>query len=136
MSQAGAEADPIRRRAGLLSALVKLYVNAQKLMAKGGSADDAQQLLDKLTERYTKYLESHETALAAYPEREETLVTSHVKNEQRHQQLVDSLEVYFVDGTKPDDLESLRAASIFSTRSSAKNLSYEVVPCVKQSRHC
>ena len=72
MSQAGAEADPIRRRAGLLSALVKLYVNAQKLMDKGGSADDAQQLYDKLHERYTRYVESHEIALATYPDREDS----------------------------------------------------------------
>ena len=117
MSQAGAEADPIRRRAGLLSALVKLYVNAQKLMDKGGSADDAQQLHDKLHERYTRYLESHEIALATYPDRDEALIASHVRSEQRHQQLVDSLEVYIVDGTKPDDLESLHAASLFSARS-------------------
>ena len=117
MSQPGGEADPIRRRAGLLSALVKLYVNAQKLMDKGGSADDAQQLHDKLHERYTRYLESHEIALATYPDRDEALIASHVRSEQRHQQLVDSLEVYIVDGTKPDDLESLHAASLFSVRS-------------------
>ena len=117
MSQPGGEADPIRRRAGLLSALVKLYVNAQKLMDKGGSAEDAQELHDKLHERYTKYLESHEIALATYPDRDEALIASHVRSEQRHQQLVDNLEIYIVDGTKPDDLESLHAASLFSVRS-------------------
>ena len=116
MSQPG-EADPIRRRAGLLSALVKLYVNAQKLMDKGGSTEEAQQLHDKLYERYTRYLESHEIALATYPDRDEALIESHVRSEQRHQQLVDSLEVYIVDGTKPDDLKSLHAASLFSVRS-------------------
>ena len=56
MSHTGTEADPVRRRAGLLSALVKLYVNAQKLMDKGGSAEEAQQLLDKIHDRYNVYL--------------------------------------------------------------------------------
>ena len=56
-------------------------------------------------------------ALATYPDREETLIAAHVRSEQRHQQLVDNLEMYIVDGTKPDDLESLRAASLFSVRS-------------------
>ena len=91
----------------------------KKLIDKGGSSDDAQQLLDKLNSRYAKYLESHELALAAYPDREEPLMTSHIRSEQRHQQLMDNLEVYFVDGTRPDDLLSLHAASLFSTRSDA-----------------
>ena len=133
MSQAESEADPIRRRAGLISALVKLYVNAQKLMDKGGSAEDAQQLQDKLQERYVTYLESHEIALATYPDREETLTTSHVRSEQRHQQLLDNLEAYIADGTKPDDLESLHAASLFSRRSSAKNSIARSCPVLRKA---
>ena len=121
MSQPEVGADPIRRRAGLLSSLVKLYASAKTLIESDGPAEEAQQLIDKLHERYTAYLESHEIALAAYPQREDTLLASHFKNEERHQQLLSNLQAYVDGGTKPFDLQSLHAASLFSHRSSAKN---------------
>ena len=120
MSQPEVGADPIRRRAGLLSSLVKLYASAKTLIESDGPAEEAQQLIDKLHERYTAYLESHEIALAAYPQREDTLLASHFKNEERHQQLLSNLQAYVDGGTKPFDLQSLHAASLFSHRSSAK----------------
>ena len=46
MSQNEGEVDPVRRRAGLISALVKLYVKAQKLLDEDGSAEEAVQLQD------------------------------------------------------------------------------------------
>ena len=66
MSQHDGEVDPVRRRAGLISALVKLYVKTQKLLDEDGSQEDAVQLQEKPHERYTVYLESHEIALATF----------------------------------------------------------------------
>ena len=63
MSQQG-EADPVRRRAGLLSSLVKLYVSVKELIDEDGSTEDATKLQEKLSERYVAYLESHEVSLA------------------------------------------------------------------------
>ena len=65
MSQHEAEVDPVRRRAGLISALVKLYVKAQKLLDEDGSADEAAQLQKSFTNatlstlRVTKSLSQH-----------------------------------------------------------------------------
>ena len=79
--------------------------------------DDELQLQNKLHERYTVYLESHEIAIASFPEKEESLTSSHIRNEQRHQQAISALQAYINDGTKPeDDMESLHAASLFSYR--------------------
>ena len=121
MSQVSIEADPVRRRAGLLSALVKLYVNAKTLINKDGSAEEALQLQKELQVQYDLYVESYETSLVAYPDREESMTESHIRNEQRHQQLLSDLQAYITDGTKPDDLQSLHAASLFSRRSSVRS---------------
>ena len=69
MSQKGINVHPVRRRAGYLSALSKLYKSVQRLIETDGTTEDALQLQEKLNDRYTKYLESHETALASVPER-------------------------------------------------------------------
>ena len=53
MSQPEVGADPVRRRAGLLSSLVKLYASAKTLIENDSSTEEAQQLLAKLHERYT-----------------------------------------------------------------------------------
>ena len=119
MSQHELDANPVRRRAGLLSALVKNYVNVKKLIENDGSAEDGIQLQEKLNEQYVKYLDSHEVSLTTYPDREENLMASHVKYELRHQHMMDDLAAYIADGTKPreEDLESLHAESLFSLRS-------------------
>ena len=72
MSQVSIEADSLRRRAGLLSALVKLYVNAKTLINKDGSAEEATQLQEELQVQYDLYVESHEIALVTYTDREKT----------------------------------------------------------------
>ena len=92
MSQHDGEVDPVRRRAGLISALVKLYVKTQKLLDEDGSPEEAVQLQEKLHERYTVYLEGHEIALSTYPDKEESLTSSHIRNELRHQQAIDTLQ--------------------------------------------
>ena len=120
MSQPEVRPDPIRRRAGLLSSLVKLYAGIKTLIENDGTAEEAQQLIAKLHERYDAYLESHEIALANYPDREDTLLASHYKNEERHQQLLSNLTAYVAGGTRPFDVESLHAASLFSVRSSVR----------------
>ena len=119
MSQPDLDANPVRRRAGLLSALVKNYVNVKKLIENDGAAEDGIQLQEKLNEQYVKYLDSHEVSLTTYPDREENLMASHVKYELRHQHMMDDLAAYIADGTKPreEDLESLHAESLFSLRS-------------------
>ena len=117
MSQQG-EADPVRRRAGLLSSLVKLYVSVKELTDEDGSTEDAAKLQEKLSERYVAYLDSHELSLATYPDREDNLMASHIKYELQHRRIVKDLQLYIENGTKPeDDIESLHAASLFSLRS-------------------
>ena len=73
----------MRRRAGLLSSLVKLYVSVKELIEEDGSTEDATRLQEKLNERYIAYLDSHELSLATYPDREDNLMTSHVKGDFR-----------------------------------------------------
>ena len=119
MSQ-GTEPNPARRRAGLLSALSRQYNDAHRLMNQGASSEEINQLKTKLDEQYEKYLESHDLTLEEQPEREPFLVNSHDLNVQRHLRIVDQLEAYLEDGAKPDDIESIHAASVFSRLSSAK----------------
>ena len=119
MSQHELDTDPARRRAGLLSALVKNYVNVKKLIENDGSAEDGIQLQEKLNDQYVRYLDSHELSLTTYPDREDNLMTSHIKYELRHQHMMDDLTAYITHGIKPneDDLESLHADSLYSHRS-------------------
>ena len=63
MSQPKPDVHPVRRRAGLLSALSKLYTTVRRFIDSGGATEDALDLQQKLHERYATYLESHETAL-------------------------------------------------------------------------
>ena len=56
MSQHEHDTDPARRRAGLLSALVKNYVNVKKLIERDGSAEDGIQLREKLNDQYVSIL--------------------------------------------------------------------------------
>ena len=67
MSQKGKDVHPVRRRAGFLSALAKLYSAVRTLLNSEGTAEEALQIQQKLHERYTAYLESHETALVEVP---------------------------------------------------------------------
>ena len=120
MSQLGVEPKPARRRAGLLSALTRLYNDAHDLMNKNASKEEIENLITKLDEQCMKYLDSHDSTLEDQPEREQFLVNSHVLNEQRHRKIVSQLAAYLEDGSKPDDLESLHANSLFSLRSNAK----------------
>ena len=119
MSQ-GTEPNPARRRAGLLGALSRLYNDAHNLMNQSASKEEIDQLKTKLDEQYVKYVDCHELTLAEQPEREPFLVSSNDFNVQRHVRIVNQLDAYLEDGSKPDDLESLHAASLFSRRSSAK----------------
>ena len=69
------ESNPLRRRAGLLSSLSRVYNQAERLMKFGGSREEVEEIRGKIEQRYAAYLESHELTLAEYPEREPTLVT-------------------------------------------------------------
>ena len=82
MSQKEINVHPVRRRAGYLSSLSKFYKTVQRIIDTEGTTEDALELQEKLDDRYTKYLESHETALAAVPKREASLMrrTSTLKN--------------------------------------------------------
>ena len=133
MSQLSAEPKPARRRAGLLSALSRLYNDAHDLMNRNASKEEIDNLIIKLDEQYMKYLDMHEVTLEEQPERELFLVDSHVLNEQRHRKIVSQIAVYLEDGSKPDDLESLHAVSLYSRHSSAKR---SVTPsCLAMHRH-
>ena len=100
----------------MLSALAKLYASVRNLIETDGSTEEALGIQQKLDERYAAYLESHENALVAVPEREISLNTSHVDIEQRHQQAVEMLQAYINDGNKSE--RSLHMRSLFSSRSS------------------
>ena len=123
MSQKGKAVHPVRRRAGLLSALAKLYGAVQTLLDSEGTAEEAIQIQQKLHERYTAYLDSHETALVDVPEREASLNTSHIDIEQRHQQATRMLQAFINDGTRSEG--SLHLSNIFSSRSSNASVTSE-----------
>ena len=120
MSQPATEPNPARQRAGLLSALSRLYHDAHDLMNRNASKDEIGNMLSKLDQQYKKYIDSHELTLLEQPEREAFLLNSFDLNEQRHRIFVSQLAAYLEDGSKPDDLESLHAASMFSLRSNTK----------------
>ena len=115
------EPDPLRRRAGLLSSLSRVYNEAERLINSGGSHEEVEEIRVKIEQRYTAYLESHELTLTEYPEREPTLITSHDLSDKRHELILNNLDSYVRDGSKPeDDLQSLHAASLFSSRSASQ----------------
>ena len=117
MSKAGKDVHPVRRRAGLLSALTKVHTAVFRLIDSGGSTDEAREIQQKLEDRYTTYLECHETALVEVPERETSLNTSHFDIDQRHQDIAEQLQVYIDDGIKTE--RSLHVRSLFSSKSSS-----------------
>ena len=109
-------AQPVRRRAGLLSALTRLYTAVRRLVDLGGSEEEALEIQQKLHDRYTAYIECHETALVEVPDREATLNASHVDVDQRHQEHVEQLQAYIDDGNKSE--RSIHMRSLYSQRSS------------------
>ena len=119
MSDNSNQPDPPRRRAGLLSALTRIYSEAHRLMKNGGSPEEVAEIRTKIEDRYTAYLESHELTLAEYPDRETSLVKSHDHNELKYQLILDNLGAYIAEGSEPEDIGSLHAASLFSVRSTA-----------------
>ena len=123
MSQKGKDVHPVRRRAGLLSALAKLYGAVGTLLDGNGTTEEALQIQQKLHERYAAYLESHETALVDVPEREASLNTSHIDIEQRHQQGVRMLQAFIDDGTRSE--QSLHLRNLFSSISSSASVTSE-----------
>ena len=86
------EPDPVHRRAGLLSALTRMYITGRKKMMDDATVDEALELQKKLHDRYVLYLESHDIALAANPDREESLAEAHQFTEMRHQTFVNELD--------------------------------------------
>ena len=116
MSKKEKDVHPVRRRAGLLSALAKLYTAVRGIVESEGTTEEALTIQQKLHERYTAYLESHENALVAVPERENSLNESHIGVDQRHQQAVDMLQAYIDGGTRSE--RSMHVRSLFSSASS------------------
>ena len=106
------EPDPLHRRAGLLSVLAKLNINGRKQIMDDATVDEAIELQCKLSERYPLYLESHDIALAANPDRKEALARAHNNNEKRHEKFVYEVELYIADGTKPEG--SMHCSSMHS----------------------
>ena len=127
------EPDPLRRRAGLLSALSRIYSEAYRLMKSGGTPEDIEQLRAKIEDRYSAYLEGHEVTLVEYPDRKQRLIESHDANELKHQLLLDNLAAYVEKGEAPEDTRSHYAASLFSHRSSAKNSVAKSCPVFRDS---
>ena len=113
MSDNSNQPDPPRRRAGLLSALTRIYSEAHRLMKNGGSPEEVAEIRTKIEDRYTAYLESHELTLAEYPDRETSLVKSHDHNELKYQLILDNLDAYIAEGSEPEDIGSLHAGSLF-----------------------
>ena len=74
MAGADKEPDPLRRRAGLLSALTRTYNEAYRLMRNRGTPEEVEQLRAKIEDRYTVYLESHEVTLVEYPDRARSIL--------------------------------------------------------------
>ena len=131
MSQPDTHAHPARRRAGFLSALSKLYSKILRLIETDGTTEEALELQQKLQERYEKYSESHEVALASLPERESSLNASHLDVDRRHLEISEQLQAYIDDGTKTE--RSMHVKSLFSSRSS-KASTYKTVSNKQSSR--
>ena len=112
MSQPETHAHPVRRRAGLLSALSRLYATVRRFIDSGGSTEDALELQQKLHERYATYMECHEIALFEVPERENSLNASQIDVDGRHQEAVAQLQAYIDDVVKSE--RSLHVRSLFS----------------------
>ena len=101
------EPNPLRRRAGLLSSLSRVYNEAERLINYDGTREEVEEVRGKIEQRYSAYLDSHVATLAEYPEREPTLVTSHDFNDKRYKLILNNLDAYVKDGSKPeDDLQS------------------------------
>ena len=109
-------AHPARRRAGLLSALSKLYSKIQRHIETEGTTEEALELQEKLRDRYAKYLERHEEALVQLPEREVSLNLSHMEVDKRHLDVHDLLQAYIDDGNKSE--RSVHMRSLFSSKAS------------------
>ena len=94
--------DPVRSRAGFLSALAKSYVQAREIVSQDDRTDAARQLLKKLSVQYNAYTSSHDLALAAkqtlnsVPEQEQRLIESHAKYEKQHEDVVGELQDYII----------------------------------------
>ena len=116
MPPKGINVHPVRQRAGYLSALSKLYKTVQRLIDTEGTSEDALVLQEKLYHRYTKYLESHEVALASMPERESSLNESHRDMGKRHHEAAEQLKTYIDDVNKTK--RSMRVRELFSAKSS------------------
>ena len=129
MSQS--HAHPARRRAGFLSALSKLYSKIRRHVESEGSTEEALELQQKLQERYAKYLECHEEALVAVPEREMSLNASHVDVDHRHLEVAELLQTYIDDGNRTE--RSMHVRSMFSSTSS-KTSTYKTVSRNPSSR--
>ena len=112
--------NAFRRRAGHLSALVKGFTAARDVMQNDGSIEEALEMVDKLNDIYKAYLESHELAMETNdsPSREQTLIDSFTRYERRCDQVLDELNEFIHDGTKPDPSvhNSIRASSRSSMR--------------------
>ena len=88
----------------------------QDLIETEGTSEDALELQGKLHDRYTKYLESHETALASVPEREDSLKgLSCIDIEKRHREASDLLQEYIDDGNKTE--RSMQVRELFTSKS-------------------
>ena len=111
MSQKENDVHPVRRRAGLLSALAKLYTAVRGIVENEGTAEEALTVQRKLNERYVAYLECHEIALVAVPERENSLNESHIGVDQRHQEAAMSYRHTSMTGQSQSEACTLGAYS-------------------------
>jgi hypothetical protein len=113
---AGAEKNPKRVRAGHLSQLTRLYKEVNRLILSDGTAEEVRFMRKRIEEQYLLYLESHEETVADNPELEQAYLDAHNRNEARHQLVLDNIDAYLQDGSKPDDsdIESYHDASALS----------------------
>ena len=115
MPKHGLEVDPVRRRAGLIGSLSRLYLSARRLIADGEPSKDGVTLMGKIVERYADYVECHNTVLLELtdPEKLQKITESHDYYEKTQKTLVADLRNYIEHGVRPDE-ESLHAASVFT----------------------
>jgi flagellar biosynthesis GTPase FlhF len=106
--------DPKRVRAANLGHLGKALAAIEILFENKGSVDEGSQLLQRLHERYTAYLQSHEEAVAVCDD-DEKLFNSHIRTEKRYEQTLRYLTRFLKDGITPgSDDGSYHAASALS----------------------
>ena len=93
-SQQAQGPDPLRSRSAFIGGLTKLYNEIDHMITGTASLAEAQSAQKALKFRYSKYLESHDLALAASTDPHDPIVLSHNTESKRYKDYSDVILAY------------------------------------------